>query len=227
MLRKHVGANQFGLIFSEKEQLEEFRRERIQDIKKKKLPFIGRYVIHLIPASSLCSCCRYVQPCKYDCVLDVEKISQNRPNVGFDPNSHYNQDGVLWQANRGYLQWFRDGVIELVFTYDDIRGTDVPSGLFEKEFVKNTLQCLDKMKSMALEPPIYLFLSMVSFKGYTMAMYRGSGSQCDDEDILPFPVIVEQYPLDEETLRVQIQPQINFIWNAFGYPKSLIMEQIK
>ena len=203
-----------------------FREERVFKIAANdtyvKLPNFGKYIVHLIPQQSISS----------DYSLDIKTIidQQNRPRPEGLDNSHFkiNLDGMLLHQtseaddNYAYLQWFRNGIIEYVFCNEPRNGIKyVFSVSFEEVIFKSIRNCLNQMKSIGLDVPVYIYLSMMGFKGYLMGaedIRRGTYSQkTNDENILVQEKEIEDYSLD---ISKEMRSVFDVVWNAFGYKQS-------
>jgi hypothetical protein len=94
-------------------------------------------------------------------------------------NERYNLDGLLahsWDKERrshSYVQFFRNGIIEaleglLLQPYEGRR--TIPSIRYEQELIKSFTDYLSLLKTLNVEPPIFIFLTLLGVKGYSMGI---------------------------------------------------------
>ena len=219
----------FNLSETITERIRKFRENRISNIFADKTPVTlydnGKIVLHLLPIISFSSAQGY----------DISKIALNpgkmRPMYCVGWNHRYNLDGFLTYSvgregkSHSYAQLFRNGIFEavealLLMPHDD--DLLIPSIAFEEELIKSLPEYLSILKTLNVEVPISIFLTLVSVKGYTMALDRrwfARETYTIDRDALLLPeVVIESYDVSpEEALR----PCFDSIWNACGFPKSL------
>jgi hypothetical protein len=177
-------------------------------------------------------------------VLHVIPLSAFEPGTGFDLNSlgsdpirvepmyvtswshRFNFDGVLGYSSHSYLQVFRNGIIEAVeaLLLEDRDGERViPSIAYEKELLKALPRFLSIQKELGVDPPLFIMLSLVGVKDYTMAVDRlrffGDESHPIDRDTLQVPeVMVERFDIDPPEA---MKPIFGAVWNATGFPRSM------
>jgi hypothetical protein len=141
----------------------------------------------------------------------------------------FNLDGFLTYLNNikgkphSYVQFFRNGIIEAVDTsLLASPGTklEIPSIAYEQTIIQDLSKYLYFLKTLAVEPPIFVFLALLGVKGYSMSVdpsrYR-NGVPIDRDIILLPEIVVESYEV--ETVDV-LRPCFDSIWNACGFPGS-------
>ncbi|KKN28470.1 hypothetical protein LCGC14_0853990 [marine sediment metagenome] len=206
------------------ENLKKFRQSRLLKIIAHETPFpLGETkmtILHLVPFYAF----------KPGQSYNLEEIYQ----LDFEPlfttgyNKRYNIDGILFYFRRSeepftstYLQVFRNGIIE---SAEDHLASEIPENFFpitliEKKLIRKMKLYLKNLKLLKIEPPVFLFLSFIGYKGYRIIeldplMLKDS----IDRDVLLLPeVIIENY--DEEASKI-LKFCFDALWNAFGYPKS-------
>jgi hypothetical protein len=177
-------------------------------------------------------------------VLHVIPLSAFEPGTGFDLNSlgsdairvepmyvtswshRFNFDGVLGYSSHSYLQVFRNGIIEAVeaLLLEDRDGAHViPSIAYEKELLKELPRFLSIQKELRVDSPLFIMLSLVGVKGYTMAVdqlrFLGHDSHPVDRDTLQVPeVMIERFDINPVEV---MKPIFDSIWNAAGFPRSM------
>ncbi|MFH1169547.1 MAG: ATP-binding protein [Chloroflexota bacterium] len=144
-------------------------------------------------------------------------------------NNRYNLDGCLTYSkdSKGnswsYTQIFRSGIIEAVdasmlFAPADKR--TIPSGVFEIKLVESLSIYLSILKTLGVEPPIFVFLDLFGVNGYSMAVPDVSPHETHtiDRNVILLPeAIVESY---DEKAEYILKPSFDSIWNACGFSKS-------
>lgn len=210
------------------ERIRDFRTDRISKISSDELPIPmndnPKIVLHVIPIVSFSTGQRY----------DINTVSSNQ--IRLSPiycsgwNDRYNLDGLLaFSALRegkshSYVQLYRNGVIEAVealLLEPHENGLYIPSIAFEQEIIASLKGYISVLKSLAVEPPIFIFLNLLRVKGYIMAVQRflsATGYAIDRDNLLLPEVIVESY---ENSAEAVLKSCFDSIWNACGYPSSL------
>jgi hypothetical protein len=212
------------------ERIRKFNIERASRILANEAPVpfynYGKIVLHLIPIISFSPGQSY----------DIDKIASHLasmpPIYSGGWNHRYNLDGFLTHSDDqegksySYVQLFRNGIIEAVdgSILEPGAGmvSTIPSGLYEKELINSLAVYLSILKTLNVEPPIFIFLDLLGVKGYSMAVkekYYFTKSHTIDRDIMLLPeIIVESYEVNAEKV---LKPSFDTIWNACGFPRSL------
>jgi len=218
----------FNLSETITERIRNFRLDRISKIyaNETPVPFYenAKIVLHLIPIIAFNLAQSY----------DIEKINSQSDKthpIGCNVcNSRYNLDGILTyygarnDKSDSYVQFFRNGIIEAVngiILRPRNHELRIKRKLHEKALIESLDDYITVLKSLEVEPPIFIFLTLLGVKGYFMDAY--SDLDIDeihtiDRDDLQLPeVIVEKY--DDEAAQV-LRPCFYAIWNACGFKKS-------
>ncbi|MDP3013117.1 MAG: hypothetical protein Q8M92_02660, partial [Candidatus Subteraquimicrobiales bacterium] len=120
------------------------------------------------------------------------------------------------------------GIIEAVdegFTQQSPDGLSIPSGLYEPALIEAFKNYLRVLTTLNVETPVFVFLSLVGVKGYTMAtntlVFRNERRRDHyliDRDCLLLPeIIIEDYASNIENL---MKNCFDSLWNACGYSSS-------
>lgn len=211
-----------------------FRDERLGSIISEQTPARiisgGRTVLHLVPYVAF-------EPAVS---FPFNTIASNpypvKPINGSGSSFRYNFDGFLisdyneTDLSRGYVQIFRNGIIEAVdasmLRKSDTR-PDIPSIVFESELIKAIGIYLAAQKQMTVPPPVSIMVSLLGVSDYIMAVdhhidIRGRNRHAIDRDTLLMPeVILENYPSDLPNIARALKPIFDAVWNATGWPESL------
>ena len=221
----------FNLSEMATERIRNFKLDRISNIVADETPVplndSAKIVLHLLPLISF-------SPGQ---VYDVREISSHPmklPPLGLSggANSRYNIDGFLtyfeYQGDKcqSYTQLFRNGVVEGVDAHTLRVRTGrptIPSVSFEQRLIKSLTDYLSALKILNVEPPVFMFLTLVGVKGYLMGMdtwrYEIDEFYPIDRDILQLPeVVIENY---DGSVAKLLKPCFDSVWNACGFRESL------
>lgn len=221
----------FNLSETITERIRRFREDRISNIfaNETPVPFYdtAKIVLHLIPIISFNPAQSY----------DIDKIVSNpgkmMPMSCRGCNHRYNLDGFLTYSVHGeersssYVQLFKNGIIEAVegLTLDPRYTNDklsIPTD-YERELIKSLPDYLSILKTLNVELPIFIFLTLVGVRGYSMAFdkrrYWIDEVHTIDRDILLLPeIVVESYDVIAKDI---LRHCFDSIWNACGFSRSL------
>ena len=85
--------------------------------------------------------------------------------------------------------------------------------------------CINLMSELAIEPPIFIFLSLLNVKDYTIPgdIYNRFSTGPIDRDLLLLPAeIIESYGVETANI---LKPLFDLVWNACGEPRSLNFDE--
>lgn len=216
----------FNLSETISEKIRQFRIDRISRIISGETPILlsdtAKIVLHLIPFISFNPGQNY----------DINKIYWNSEIISqvysIRPNRRHNFDGLLYYLSSPpenksyfYVQIFKNGIIEAV---DGILNPSllISNAEFKKKLINSLPHYLEVFKTLNVEFPMFMFISLLGVKGYSMAVDSYSfspGEGCPiDRDILLLPeVIIENYNVEPKSV---LKPCFDSIWNACGFPMS-------
>jgi hypothetical protein len=217
------------------ERLNDYRAVRLSKVlaDETPVPLVGSWTaaVHLIPLGSFGG----------EDAVDITSIALNgMPVMGTHTNhSRLNLDGRLFTCSyddtrsEAYVQVFRDGVIEMVhcapqMATNGVRepGNKVPliaSQRFEEGVIALVREALKLQASLGVKPPVYIGLSLLRTKGFSMArksemLQFRIGTQAIDRDIVTVPFAVsENMSEDAATL---MRSAFDVVWQAAGVPQS-------
>ncbi len=220
----------FNLSETITERIRNFRLDRLSKILANEIPVTlydnPKIVLHLIPIISFNPAQSY----------NVDKIASHPEIMG--PincgawDNRYNLDGFLTYSRveegktRSYVQLFRNGIIEAVEGWLlRARGErpSIPSISYEERLISSLPVYLSTLKELNIEPPIFIFLTLVGVRGYSMGVdtwrYDIDEVCTIDRDILSLPeVVIDNYDVSAEKV---LKPCFDATWNACGFPGSL------
>lgn len=220
----------FNLSEALADRIRRFRPERISKIIANETPIplndTAKIVLHVLPVISFSPAQRY------DLTDLTSKGLHLTPMYCSGWDSRYNFDGMLTFAgvrerkSHSYVQLFGNGIIEAVEgLLLSPRGQRliIPSIRYEQELISSLTDYLAVLKTLEVEPPIFIFLTLLGVKGYSMGMdkwkYDIDETHTIDRDILQLPeVIIESYNVIPEKV---LKPCFDSIWNACGFPRAL------
>ena len=212
----------FNLSETLAEKIRNFREGRISTIVANEgpVPLVDnpKILLHLIPLDSFTP----GQRCNLDNARNLAMRMRPMHVSGYD--YRYNLDGFLTYSYRedagshSYVQLFRNGIIEAVDGATIGPQKSLPSVAFVNQLTESLEAYLDLMSSLAVETPIFLFLSLLDVRGCVMAVggpFRERNAI--DRDMLLLPeVIIENYDMPVDDI---LRPCFDSIWNACGFPR--------
>ena len=153
-------------------------------------------------------------------------------------NGRYNLDGLFTYSNAddgkhsAYTQLYRNGIIEAVDAQmlaprerNGIILKYIAYVVFEEKLIQATTRYLNLMSELAIEPPIFIFLSLLNVKDYTIPgdIYNRFSTGPIDRDLLLLPAeIIESYGVETANI---LKPLFDLVWNACGEPRSLNFDE--
>ncbi|MHA1877694.1 MAG: toll/interleukin-1 receptor domain-containing protein [Promethearchaeota archaeon] len=221
----------FNLTNNRTEKIRIFREERISKIfsNETPLPFndVAKIVLHLVPIISLNSDKRY----------DLKKISitpSKLPPLNNNGFTHkYDLEGFLTYSNYemgktySYVKLYNNGILEVVEgKYLNPKQNDgnliIYGSAYENALIESLPTYLSALKVLGVELPIFVLLTLVGVRGYSMFVgeknFNIPGNTGINRDNLFIPeVIIENYPVAPEEV---LKPCFDALWNAFGFPGS-------
>ena len=190
-----------------------------------------RIVLHIIPVSSFGGR-------KYD-VIALKKNAETNKILAplFRSFANYceiNFDGIVLsngdrsKPSGGYCQLYRNGIIEAVDAMfipsgEQRFGKLISGYAFEEGIFKSVRGYLSVLKSLAVDTPVLLTLTLTDVKDFTMAKnsesYRGisGGTPFGKEVLMPQALMLETYDVD---VCQAMKPLVDEIWNAAGEEES-------
>jgi hypothetical protein len=220
------------------ERIRNFRLDRVSRIRARETAIPLRAgpctALHIIPLSSFGSSTRYD--------VTALKANINATYLGLAPlfyedanHSRINFDGLLvYKAGRdessgGFLQLYRGGIIEtvdatLISSAESYgKGKIISSLAFEVRLFRSIRRFLPILKSLGVDPPLVLMLSLLDVKGYTIITkdylgFPGGGAPFDREVLMPQEVLIDTYSAD---VPLVMKPLVDEIWNAANFNGSI------
>ncbi|MCP9449268.1 MAG: ATP-binding protein [Nitrospira sp.] len=210
-----------GFVAAEtgRQKLASFRIERVTKIVANEGPVSlaegPKAILHLIPLSAL-------DPTMTWDPVHMSKEPSFGPLATNIKSCRYNFDGALSEATNSYLQFFRNGMIELCTgTLFSPREKQIASYSFEQHIILSSGTYRHCLQNIGVSPPLIFFLSLTGVAGYTMGLSAEYGhlEQTPIRDpVLLFPEIVMDsfdQPIDH-----LLRPVFDRLWNAVGFERS-------
>ena len=226
----------FALSESLPAQLSKFRDGRLANIVANEapmsLPSTAKTVLHCVPISALDPASR----------LDYSQIyqrlsSQLRPIApGGGWGYRFNFDGFLTSGSSGnYVQLFRSAAVEAI----DVHRLDMKSWRewsghkgpdfislppFEQELIEAVARYTQLQKEIGVSPPVFIMISLLGVKGFTVTKSSTSFGDLIDRDTLILPdVVLNDFP-DSSSAHNQatslLKPAFDALAQAAGLPGS-------
>lgn len=238
----------FTLSEDAKQRINRFRENRIKKIRNGDTPetLFGnlRAILHLVPLSA----------CDPDHRYDLTTL-ENDPRLhpfaySGGLQTRPNNDGLLAYVrtdrttSRAYAQVFTSGIIESVDSMPFVsylraayspHYPDEPqshSALylsineFECGLIKAVRNYIDVLKEFDIAPPVYLFLTLIGFKGVVLSHvdpFTADTGRYGDRDPLPIlGICIKNY---EHRLSKTFQGCFDSVWQSFGHSRSLNFDE--
>ena len=237
--RLDVGELRNAFLLSETvaDRIRNFRADRVMSVKAGELPVNLRngpkLIVHLLPVSAFSGPEQAEMPNVLRTFLGTEfqagrgssKLQPLLATSGFLARANL-YGRVMMQPDYGgfrghqspewYTQFFRSGALESAACLDihSVEGKaylrcDDLTRL--RDFVPNHLALLGEM---GVEPPAYLFISLVNVNGtHLVTGNRGTQGTVSRADLLLPEVPIEALPIDTASV---LRPQLDLLWNAAG-----------
>jgi hypothetical protein len=150
----------------------------------------------------------------------------------FANHSRINFDGLLVandsKTSEGYSQLYRSGIIETTDTTfisaadSHGMGKIISTLPFEVRLFRSVRRFLSVLKSLGVDPPFTLMLSLIDVQGYTMSRHDdlnpfGGGAPFDRSVLMPQDVLIDTYSSD---VPLVMKPLVDELWNAAGFNGS-------
>ena len=231
-----VGDLRYAFTLSETvaERIRNFRTGRVAKILGGEMPGplwdSAVIALHGVPLSSFTTAERFDVPALHDAVVKMQTLSGGgNPRTNLDGAVLYNRmptgrptfasqprDG--WHA---YTQVFREGMVETASVIDRRDGRpSLPSIAYEQRLGNFLERCIRALTSLGVEPPIYVFLSLVGSAGCELGISGevAVGYSPLDQNVVILPeVVVEDLNSDPYAV---LRPAFDMVWNAFGLERS-------
>lgn len=217
---------QFLLSESLADDIREFRIERTAKIRARNTPVDLEdgpvWSIHLIPLTAFSPGTQ----------LDLNStepftLPSTLQRGGVSEASRYNIDGAVkyWQSSSdelwSYTQIFRNGVIESIDAFflreDDT--TLIPQPAIEETLNYTLNDHLDFLQHHDIQPPLFLFMSMLDAEGYHMGQsLRSVDPATLDRDMAHLPeIVIDDYDMDIDDI---VNGLMGRLQNACGLQSS-------
>lgn len=200
----------FALSETTTERIRNFRRGRLSNIVSGETPVAlikdrPKVILHIIPFGAFDPSVKF----------DISILPKRGERFGYNFDGLLKYEAFFQSLADTYLQIFRNGIIESVRVYDF---EQIPSELYERELLRDLSDYLLLQKRLGIEPPLFIMLSLLDVKGYTMAITRGKTAAID-RDALPVPeIMIENIDCDPAEV---MRPLFDTVWNAAGWPRSM------
>jgi hypothetical protein len=206
------------------ERIRSFRSQRIDAINRNTTPIklneTAKIVLHSIP----------LQAFDPGMIFDLSSYSNPR-----GPAFRFNLDGIVFYSEHStasssfwYQQVFRNGIIEYVRA-SLLTSGNIPSQRYEDEIIAMFEETLTIQRSLKVEPPIYIMLSLLGVNGYKMGVHPNLPRrypdlrqyldlQIDRDEIIVPEIMIDKF--DQRPAQV-LRPLFDVVWNSTGWPRSM------
>ncbi|MBL8203463.1 MAG: ATP-binding protein [Blastocatellia bacterium] len=226
----------FVLSETRAEKLRNFRVERLSRIIADETPALleqrAKVILHALPIGAFDSSAnidltRITNIWNNDASLlaPLHSSSINGPRYNFDGVFTFSR---TQEASNSYLQIFRNGSVETVNAslLREWEGRkQIPSIALEESLLRSSKRILALQKFLAVSSPVFLMLTLLGVKGYTMAVnanWDSEGHAIDRDILVVSEVLLEKFEADiDSTMR----PLFDAVWNATGWSRSMSYDQ--
>lgn len=225
----------FALSETTGERIKNFRVERIAFISSGQtpvsLPEGPKTVLHLTPLNA------FTPGLSLNVAAFENNILALRPlRVAGGWSYRHNFDGIVTfsrlrdsSESLGYLQVFRNGIIEAVdaSSIQTHNGQPIIPGGWEDLLLGALPSYFSIQIQLGIQPPVFIMLSLIGIKGYYMyvanPLYALDGPHPIDREMLLVPeVLVDNFSSDPAQL---LKQPFDVVWNAAGFPGSVNYDQ--
>jgi len=219
----------FNLSETITERIRNFRVDRIAKIFANETPVplyfdSAKIVLRLIPIGSFNPAQSYNIG---EIASDHVKMMIQIADYGWNFNeSRYNFDGFLTyypmekDKAASYVQLFKNGIIEAVDSELLRQNKKIPITTLETKLLDSVSSYLSILKILNVELPIFVFLTLIGVRGYSMSemRYWHSAYEIDRDTLLLPEILIESF---DDEVKTVLRPCFDSIWNACGLPRSL------
>lgn len=211
-----------------REKTRDFRSARVDAIKSgqgaTELSYDPLMVLHIIPLTAFSS--------MFECNPSQFRVLYTNQETcsWFAPFGHHqigtrneiNLEGFLSYNSEGYVQFYREGIIEAVSRLPKDEGHNIiHSGFYESYLLKQNY--FNILKNTDFTPPFCIFLSLLWIDEYSLAYASGAGHggynistrKYNKSEILLKEVILDSY---DSSLAELLRPLYDRFCNAWGLP---------
>lgn len=215
-----------AVLFSESltDKVRQFRDNRLAKIIADETPVplyqSAKIVMHILPISGLDVTKQVnMQTVPLAKLFPIGEQGYNRHRINFDGWLTFSSPGGA--PYDSYFQLFRNGAVETVNSWwlrEDMRGgKKIPIGEIEEELISDLDNYLGLERELGFEPPIFVMISLIGVKGYTMILNTRMPVFRKDEidrDLLILPdILIENYDSDSARL---LHPAFNAVYQSTG-----------
>jgi schlafen family protein len=239
--RYELDVDQIRLAFLNSEsiasRIRDFRVDRISHIRSGEtpIPLIGGpcIALHIIPIAGFGAGTQY----------DVLKLEANVNTLRtlapifqeFGEHKRINLDGLVVfpyrtreEKTQGYTQIYRSGVVEAVDAsifnssgFIESAPRPLASQILEKGLIDAVVRFVGVLRSLPVDPPLVVMLSLIDVKGYSMALAGLSFHNMTvpfDRNVVMIPELLIE-SLDVNIPR-KLKPMLDSLWNVVGERES-------
>jgi hypothetical protein len=218
----------FALFEATAERVRNFRLERLGTIVANQAPALmeegPKLVLHLVSF-------RAFEPgARYDLAEITHDPVDTKPMACGGWDNWFNLDGYLAHAGReggspSYTQIFRQGIVEactVAFLGSRTGERGIRITALEQEVAKNLSRYTRTLKKMGVEPPLFVMLSILGVKGYTIGgtgqFWAFDGRPIDRDDLIIPEIMMEAFEADPYQV---MRPAFDAVWNAAGWARDM------
>lgn len=214
------------------ERLRSFRAGRLNLILAGETPVSlrpgAKIVLHVVPASAMAPTVLQRIKLRETPIAELQAIGGGigGHRFNFDGRVTYTMMDRSTGTAASYTQMFHTGAIEAVDTEilkdrspQGSDGSYIPSDAYERYIINAVKQYTHLLGTvLGMEPPIFVMLSFLGVRGFTIRTDFAYDTQLIERDNLILPeLLLEDFSVAPETL---LRPAFDIVWQSCGYPAS-------
>lgn len=219
------------------DKIRDFHATRVLEIEAGRAPEPlwgqNKIILHLVPLASFSSQLNLSKE-QFASIETDNALTRPMHTTGWNPPR---ANLLGWVANAGrqenttrsYLQIFRNGGIESVeSTILDRDGSNlIPSYTLEEQIIEHTEQCLNLLRQLGIDTPVYVFITLTGVEGLSMGYDTSRRFREQDnpipQDVLNLPeTVFETYT---QGVASTLHPALDLVWNACGMAGSINFDE--
>lgn len=221
----------FTLSSNAAERIRDFRIQRLNLLQAAGEDLV-RVVFHLIPMSA------FTTDTQFDLTV-IRSMSNFQDLLGWGDTARHTLDGLLYRHTPtadqippgNFALFFKNGIVEAVETHAATPGRERPPHFdgfhYDRFLVENYRRLVKLQRSLGVEPPIFVLLSLIGVKGWSVWVdtfrYSVNAAQPFDRDLLPLgAAMIEEPTAPPEVVMKEI---LDELWQASGWPRSFSYDE--
>ncbi|MBU0692335.1 ATP-binding protein [bacterium] len=201
------------------DRIRKFRIERIELIESGRTPYPlasgPKCIVHIIPFLSLDQTRHFELRPYQPPHLGLSLIGDTgwNWNINFD-GEYFGSGNRSDTAQRGYVQFFRNGIIESTICLHKVSDDSFAWSYYEGKIVRSISDYLSTLKKVGIEPPLGLIITIIGVQDLTINSFDNYDMEYKpiDRNELPLPeLVINSWDID---IPNELRTRFDSIWNA-------------